>query len=58
MSILKIRQQDKGENFETLLERKAADNHFLRTGEQWDDLDNVQQRRLIDRVREEIDCNH
>lgn len=37
-----------------LLEMKAADRCFLETGKQWDDLTNVEQRRVIDVIRQEL----
>lgn len=40
-----------------MIELKTADRYFLETGEQWEDLDNIQQRRLIDSEREALGKN-
>lgn len=47
-----------GAVFSVLLEMKAADRYFLETGEQWNDLGTVEQRKLIEFEWEAIGQNH
>ena len=37
-----------------LIEMKTADRYFLETGEQWQDLDLIQQRKLIEVEKEQL----
>jgi hypothetical protein len=37
-----------------LIEMKAADRYFLETGYQWQDLDFVQQKKLIEVEKEQL----
>lgn len=54
--LLKIRPKKELKDYlvDALIEMKAADRCFLETGKQWEDLSKIEQRKVIEVVKEEL----